>query len=164
MGYMERGRFVISVRAQSPLKKAFARKLIRISNAIAEDVENEVKVVEALRKKGTHPNIIEILNHDWLETAAKVYLIDMELANLTLMDYIDFVFHNKRLDITIPNAKEFNAIFSPRECSKLQRLQTTFEIVRQVVGGLEFLHNSGHVHRDLKPQNGKNGFIFSTKL
>jgi len=164
MGYMERGRFVISVRAQSPLKKAFARKLIRISNAIAEDVENEVKVVEALRKKGTHPNIIEILNHGWLENAGKVYFIDMELADLTLTEYIDYVFHNKRLDVTIPNTEGFNPVFSPRECSKLQRLQTTFEIVRQVVGGLEFLHNSGHVHRDLKPQNGKNGFIFSTKL
>jgi len=160
MGYMERGRFVISVRAQSPLKKAFARKLIRISNAIAEDVENEVKVVEALRKKGTHPNIIEILNHGWLETAGKVYFIDMELADLTLTEYIDYVFHNKRLDVTIPNTEGFNPVFSPRECSELQRLQTTFEIVRQVVGGLEFLHNSGHVHRDLKPQNGKKWFYF----
>ena len=164
MGYKERGRFAIPLWAQSPLKKPFARKLIHVSNAIAEDVKNEVKVVEALREKGTHPNIIEILNHGWLETAGKVYFIDMKLANLTLADYIEYVFHNKHLDIMIPDIRQFNAIFSPRECSKLERLQTTFEIVHQVVVGLEFLHNSGHVHGDLKPQNGKNGFIFSTKL
>jgi len=82
----------------------------------------------------------------------------MELADLTLTDYIDYIFHNKHVDIMIPN---FNAVFSPRECSELQRLRTTFEIIRQVVGGLEFLHNSGHVHRDLKPQNGKKMVSFS---
>jgi len=113
MGYKERGRFGISVRAQSPLKKPFARKLIRVSNAIAEDVKNEVKVVEALRKKGTHPNIIEILNHGWLETSGKVYFIDMELTNVTLTDYIDYVFHNKCVDVTIPSTDGFNPLFSP---------------------------------------------------
>jgi serine/threonine protein kinase len=164
MRYKERGMFRFSVRAPSPLKKAFARKLIRVSNAIAEDVKNEVNVVNALREKGTHPNIIGILNHGWLVTAGKVYFIDMELADLTLTDYINYVFHNKPLEVTTPNVREFNAVFSPRECSELQRLQTTFEIVRQVAGGLEFLHNSGHVHRDLKPQNGKLGCIFSTKF
>ena len=113
MGYKERGRFVLSVRAQSPVKKPFARKLIRVSNAIAQDVENEVKVVEALRKRGTHPNIVEILNHGWLETAGKVYFIDMELTNVTLTDYIDYVFHNKCVDVTIPSTDGFNPLFSP---------------------------------------------------
>jgi len=39
--------------------------LIHVSNAIAEDIENEVKMVDALRKKG-------LIQTSSLETAGKV--------------------------------------------------------------------------------------------
>jgi len=135
--------------------RPFARKLIRVTTAIEVDVKNEVNVIDKLLKS-RHRHIIQILNHGWLQTAGRVYFIDMELADSTLRDYIDYVFHDK--DFCFPG-EWFSAAFSHRECTELQRLQTTFEISLQVARGLEFLHSSGHVHRDIKPQNSKLHYI-----
>lgn len=128
--------------------------MIRVTNTIEEDVKNEVRVIDSLLQQGDHRNIIGILKHGWLETAGKVYFIDMELADLTLSEYIDYIFHNKDLQFPIPDGDVFNPVFSARDCTELERLRTVFEIGHQVACGLEFLHENAHVHRDLKPQNG----------
>lgn len=72
--------------------KAFARKTMRINNTlIQKDLENEIKVLDFLCKD-KHANIIEILQHGWLEMQGKTYFIDMELADISLADYIECAF------------------------------------------------------------------------
>lgn len=77
--------------------KVFARKLTRIRFSVKqEDVENEIKALQSLYQTGGHAHIIEVLKHGWLETTEKVYYIDMELADLSLAEYITTVFHLHR--------------------------------------------------------------------
>jgi serine/threonine protein kinase len=80
--------------------------------------------------------------------------IDMELADLSLYDYINYVFRDGSLPPTIVFGDNFDAQLSRRECTNLQRLHTTYVIGAQICNGLQFMHQNGHIHRDLKPQNG----------
>src|SRR5436190_23496924 len=73
--------------------EAFARKLIRVNKSICDIVLNEANVLNSLLKKGEHQNIINVLQHGCLGKAENVYFIDMELADFTLADYINYVFH-----------------------------------------------------------------------
>ena len=123
-----------------------------------EDVKNEIKVIELLRQKGNHPHVIEMIQHGWLETAGNTNFIDMELADLTLADYIGYLFHNKSLGDTAKVNENSNPLYSKRDCTELQRLHTMWEIGSQIVSGLNFLHGNGHVHRDLKAENDKTWF------
>lgn len=79
----------------------------------------------------------------------------MELAELSLADYIHYVFRNAiaRFELVIDD--KFHPILSRRDCSGLQRLHNTCAIGYQIANGLGFMHERGHVHRDLKPENGK---------
>src|SRR5271168_5020381 len=78
--------------------KVFARKLMRIGYSVeVEDVENEIKTIESLSGPGGHDHIIEVLKYGWLGTTDKFFFIDMELAELSLAQYIAYVFHNKPL-------------------------------------------------------------------
>lgn len=154
MAYKEKNLFGASVARPAKDKKPFARKLVRVSNAIEKDVKNEARVVESLREMGSHQNIVEVLKHGWLETSGKVYFIDMELADATLADYIDYVFHEKTKQPSSPHYWPPRLRFFSRPVGPLQTLPAMFEIGHAIANGLEFLHINGHVHRDLKPQNG----------
>lgn len=134
--------------------KTFARKLIIVNVANLEEVDHEMKVLDWLRQTGGHENIIEILGYGRLQGInQKIYFIDMKLADLTLAEYIGYVFLGQKLPAT-NFVENFTPIFSQRNCSESERLQTVWAISHQIVTGLEFLHGHGYVHRDLKPQNG----------
>lgn len=142
--------------------KVFARKLTRVGHfgVKDEDVENEARVLKSLYRKGQHDNLIQVLQHGWLESAGKIYFIDMELADLSLHDYIRYVFSSQLLPSNIRVGNEFDPVFSQRDCSELERIHTTWAISRHIAEGLDFMHKGGHVHRDLKPHNGKSFLRF----
>ena len=136
--------------------KVFARKLVHIGYWVKEEeAENEIKIIESLSRTGGHDHIIEVLKYGWLGTNEKYFFIDMELAQLSLAQYISYVFQNKSLppDFGTLDPK-YEPVFSRRDCTALQRLQTSLVICSQIASGLEFMHHSGYVHRDLKPENG----------
>jgi serine/threonine protein kinase len=136
-------------------RKLFARKVMRVNKSNVEDVENEKKVLDSLLSKGRNDNIIEVLNHGWLETLGKVYFIDMELAEYSLADYIDYVFHDKAIPPHLsPGEQSVLNLARKRDARLLNHLSSTWSIGSQIANGLAFMHEAGHVHRDLKPQNG----------
>jgi hypothetical protein len=75
------------------------QKLIRVSKSIEENVQNEVNTLDYLSRQRYHDNIIEIFQHWWLETARSVLFIDMELADLSLSDYVNYISRNESLPI-----------------------------------------------------------------
>jgi serine/threonine protein kinase len=132
----------------------FARKTMRYENE--GEVDGEATVMEMLSQKGQNENIIEFLHHGSLEHPwnFKVCFIDMELADLTLSDYIKYVFHGGPLPFEI-DAQRTNPTFSPRGSPELlERLHTVWTIGAQIAGALAFLHENNQAHRDLTPSNG----------
>lgn len=105
-----------------------------------------------MRKVGGHENIIRILYHGWLKGSLNVYIIDMELADLPMSDYINYlkgakVYENLALQPSGP-------AFIRKECSPHRKMQNVWTIGFHIARGLDFMHLLGFVHRDLKPSNG----------
>lgn len=140
----------------SSKERLFARKLVRLDFWLhVEDIENQIKALESLYRKGGHQHIIEVIKHGWLPgMITKCYFIDMELADLSLAEYIAYVFHEKSLPSSVWFGAKFDPVFSSKHCTEPQRLQTVFTIMFHIAKGVEFIHQTGYVHRDLKPANG----------
>lgn len=132
----------------------FARKIIRLSHRVVQkDVENEAQVVDLIRNSGGHANIIDTFDHSWLKGSSNVYYIDMELANLTLADYI--YKEGNLLSLDAEAMKPLSPVFVDRKSrSLLKRAYNMWTIGLQIGRGLEFMHGLKLVHRDLKPSNG----------
>jgi len=131
--------------------KPFARKVMRVIKANEEDIQNEGRALDVLMSNGHHDNIVDVLKHGWLETAGQVYFVDMELADLSLADYIKYAFHSGPLP---EYCREFGPACPSRDCDKVTRLHATFVVGCQIARGLEYMHNLCQGHRDLKPSNG----------
>jgi serine/threonine protein kinase len=105
-------------------------------------VQKEVQAIEKLCRPGTHVNIVQVLNHGLL-TNYPYYFIDMELCDVNLHDFI----HRE----TIPGPSESLPCFTKGEGSNLQ----IWTVMSQVASAVEYIHNQGQVHRDIKPGNGE---------
>ena len=105
----------------------------------SEDVENETRAIRKLCRRDTHPNIIEVLRLGELP-GSPYYYIDMELCDLTLTDYI----YKDSPDV-IPR-------FIRNVSSSLKEMQI-WNVMKQIVSGVEFIHRHNEVHRDLKSSN-----------
>jgi len=80
----------------------------------------------------------------------------MEPADLTLEDYLNYVFRGKALSTQINVAELFNPVFPPRDRSHLERLHITWTTGHHIANGLHSIHRNDYIHRDLKPSNGMN--------
>jgi serine/threonine protein kinase len=110
-----------------------------------EEVLNEARAIDKLQSSGTCQNLVAVLRHGWLRESTYYYL-DMELCQGNLEDYIEdsdiFTY------TTIENPRLLDAKFGRHG------IWNTWDIMEQIASGLEFIHNCGHVHRDIKSRNG----------
>jgi len=87
-------------------------------------------------------NILTVFRHRWMETTqGEVYMIDMELGDGTLLDYIQEVYSGS--DKSPPGP-----IF-------------IWNVMQQISAGLGEIHKRGIIHRDLKPANSSTLYSFS---
>lgn len=134
----------------------FARKVIRIAGqSNRHATENEARVISRFIQEGSDKHIIEFLAHGWLPGEGAVYYIDMELASMTLEQYI------KNCRATQPTSQRtsqqstaINSRFFQNNSTPLERIHNMWTIGLHIALGLHFLHSRRHVHRDLKPSNG----------
>lgn len=107
----------------------------------------------ALRRIGGHPNIVVILQDGWktIPFVGEYYFIDMELCDLNLHDYIQ---GHRSMTLEVYDTLD-PRIFVPPECDILEKMRNVWAIMIHISQGLEFLHQYGQVHRDLKPRNSK---------
>lgn len=124
------------------MSQLFARKLIRpYGSSTIEDLQNEIRVIEKLSERANIRNVVRILRHGFLQPI-RYYHIDMELGDLNLNDYIQGA---------LPNS-------APPESPYFNRDMINFfhvwRVMKDIVEGLDVIHELGEVHRDLKPRNG----------
>jgi serine/threonine protein kinase len=125
------------------IRQYFARKILHfLTEADKIVVEKEQRNITKLFASSIpHPNLIHVFRNGPL-TASKCpppynirpcYYIDMELGGRSLNDYIWTRFH------LVPQN-----LPSPAE---------SWNILSQLASGIEYMHERGVFHRDIKPQN-----------
>jgi serine/threonine protein kinase len=129
--------------------QVFARKLIRMSGGITRDeIENEAAAITALCGEGTCDRIVTVLRHGWLPRNPSYYFIDMEYCGETLEAKIPTIWRDLRQE-SCPILKDFDWV-------------EVTDVGLDIAAGLEYIHQHGMVHRDLKPRNGLSSLIFSS--
>jgi serine/threonine protein kinase len=118
------------------------------------DIENEATAVAALRRFGTHQNIVAILGHNWLPNSSNCYFIDMELCDFSLLDYIDYHYRNGRSLGNLELGDTLPPTVVDKGRSVFVRMQNAWTIGSHIACGLEFMHAHNQAHRDLNPRNG----------
>ena len=91
--------------------------------------------------------MVPVLKHGWLANSP-YYFVDMMLCSLNLQQYIDGVY-----------SEEMNSLIRIREDLRfLVKENRDFirmtDIIKQITMGLQYIHKSDVIHRDLKPRNG----------
>jgi serine/threonine protein kinase len=76
--------------------------------------------------------------------ASPYYFIDMELCDLNLEDYI-----YRDPDLPIQSSVPRFVKAAPSDVKVLQ----IWNIMKEITGGVDFIHDKNEVHRDLKPSN-----------
>ena len=136
--------------------KTFARKIVRIFGEVTrEDVENEVAVISQVCVPGKSNTVVMVYEHGWLPGVdPSYYYVDMEYCSETLEERIH---GNKNYAML---ADIHSAIESPSTASAIPGTAPVFtteqilDILENICSGLQYLHQEGLVHRDLKPRNG----------
>jgi len=161
----------------SDIDFVFARKFIRPSGSITRrDIENEVETISKLcHHSRSCKNVVEMLDHGWLDITQTFYFIDMEYCSETLEDRIHGLSKKTEHNNTKNSANElanmaFNTQTKPAFASSnfdswthedLEEspsieldFESVAEILEDIVSGLIYIHQHKTVHRDLKPANG----------
>lgn len=106
-------------------------------------IRGEERVITKLCRSGTHPNIIEVMNHGWVDSS--FYFIDMEYCPNTLEEYLRD--SSTRPVPYLAKQQREDKIFW--DC-----LTDAVCILLAITRGLIYIHQHKEVHRDLKPSNG----------
>lgn len=124
-------------------------------------MENSARVLEKFHKNGSHENIVTVLHCGWLDPCKERFFVDLEPCILNLDDYI-------KGDVKSILGLEtyFNSMLQGEE--ETPRCLSFWGILKDVSSGLNFIHSSQELHRDMKPRNGKPIvfplMVFSTSL
>jgi len=124
--------------------------LLRVSGLNSEeDVHNEIRNINQLAG-ADHENIVAVIKHGYLQRS--YYFIDMELCDYNLADYMQ----EQRTRLNVGHYDDTN--------SQLIFARDAFDVARQICTGLEYIHASRAVHRDLKPRNGSFSYMEQTNM
>lgn len=136
-------------------EQTFARKIVRcIGGVRKEDIEKEARVISSFQANSGHRNIVKILGQGWVKSSFNYYFIDMELCEFTLNDYIKYHRDSEPLLVAKNSIDSLYPAFAEQGTSMMSRMHNVWAIGEQIACGLEFMHQHGLVHRDLKPCNG----------
>jgi serine/threonine protein kinase len=107
---------------------------------------NEARAIQKVC--GTsHPHIVQVIQHGWLENYP-YYFLDMPLCALSVQDYLDRRW-DERFEPLLKRVRVFG------ESSEVAHMRLSWELMQQIITGLNYVHSCGVVHRDLKPRNGE---------
>jgi serine/threonine protein kinase len=118
-------------------------------------VENEAAVISQVCKPGQSNTVVEVYDHDWLPGFdPSYYYVDMEYCPETLEERIHGTVKRNTF------GGEYHAIDSPSMAGVVAGAkheffyEQAFDILENICSGLQYLHQHGLVHRDIKPRNG----------
>jgi serine/threonine protein kinase len=118
-----------------------------------EEIENEVRVIKKLCGPGTNTNIVEVLKIGELHGSG-CYFIDMELCDITLLQYI----------YSVPPTPEYDRRSFPcfvRDAPSSLKATQIWNVMKHISNGVVFIHSMNEIHRDLKPSNSTLQFSLS---
>jgi len=116
--------------------------VLHVPSVSAVVLRNEVQAIKKLCGPRTHKNIVQILKHGYFQNPL-FYYIDMELCDYSLYDCID-------PKAPLHPSQSIPHFIEGRSATVLQ----IWEIMAQIAHGVEYIHDQGHIHRDITPKNG----------
>ena len=131
------------------LYKVFARKILHALMA-PEDIQKELRVIEAVCKNDTQENIVKVLGTGMLKMSS-LYFVDMERCDLTLREYLQGKLPTMS---SRESMNEDGGLFFKEERAWLS-VQKAWYITEHTSKGINFIHSKGLVHRDINPNNSK---------
>jgi serine/threonine protein kinase len=108
-------------------------------------MENEARVLEKFHENGGHENIVTVLGYGWLDPRKERFYVDLEPCIMNLDDYVKG---------DIKSILGLPRYFDPLLHERSLRCLSFWGIMNDIASGLNFMHSSHELHRDVKPRNG----------